>query len=35
MAVVLDSAGTVPLRNVPDVFWMIGRRDSVTESHIL
>ena len=35
MAVVLDSAGTVPLRNVPDVFGMIGRRDSATESRIL
>ena len=30
-----QSTGTVPLRNVPDVFGMIGRRDSVTESHIL
>ena len=35
MAVDLDSAGTVPLRNVPDVFGMIGRRDSETESRIL
>ena len=35
MAVDLSSAGTVPLRNVPDVFGMIGRCDSVTESHIL
>ena len=31
----LDSAGTVPLRNVPHVFVMIGRRDSATESRIL
>ena len=35
MAVDPDSAGTVPLRNVPDVFGMIGRRDSTTESRIL
>ena len=35
MAVDLDSAGSVPLRNVPDVFGMIGRRDSATESRIL
>ena len=27
------SAGTVPLRNVPDVFGMVGHRDSTTESH--
>ena len=31
MAVDLASVGTVPLRNVPDVFGMIGRRDR--ESH--
>ena len=31
----LSSAGTVPLRNVPDVFGMIGRRDRATESRIL
>ena len=35
MAADLDSASTVPLRNVPDVFGMIGRRDSATESRIL
>ena len=35
MAVDLSSAGTVPLQNVPDVFGMIGHRDSATESHIL
>ena len=35
MEVDLDSAGTVPLRNVPDVFRMIGRRDSAMDSHIL
>ena len=35
MAVDLDSAGTIPLRNMPDVFGMIGRRDSATESRIL
>ena len=35
MAVDLKSVGTVPLRNVPDVFGMIGRRDSVTESRML
>ena len=35
MAVDLSSAGTMPLRNVPDVFGMIGHRDSATESHIL
>ena len=35
MAVDLSSAGTVPLRNVPDVFGMIGRRDGgmIGESH--
>ena len=31
MAVDLSSTGTVPLRNVPDVFGMSGRRDR--ESH--
>ena len=31
----LSSAGTVPLRNIPDVFGTIGRRDSATESRIL
>ena len=35
MAIDLTSSGTVPLRNVPDVFGMSGRRDSVTESRIL
>ena len=35
MAIDLSSTGTVPLRNVPDVFGMSGRRDSATESHIL
>ena len=35
MAVDLDSAGTVPLRNMSDVFGMIGRRDTSTESRIL
>ena len=35
MAVDLDSAGTVPLWNVPDVFGIIGRRNSTTESRIL
>ena len=35
MVVDLSSAGTVPRRNVPDVFGMIGRRDGATESHIL
>ena len=35
MAVDLSSTSTVPLRNVPDVFGMSGRRDSATESHIL
>ena len=32
MAVDLSSTGTVPLRNFPDVFGMIGRSDSATES---
>ena len=31
----LESADTVPLRNVPDVFGMIGHRYSATESRIL
>ena len=35
MAIYLSSTGTVPLRNVPDVFGMSGRRNSATESHIL
>ena len=35
MAIDLSSTGTVPLRNVPDVFRMNGRRDSTTESRIL
>ena len=35
MAIDLTSSGMVPLRNVPDVFGMSGRRDSATESHIL
>ena len=35
MAIDLSSTGTVPLRNVPDVFGMSGRRDSATESRIL
>ena len=35
MAVDLSSASAVPLRNFPDVFGMIGRRDSATESHVL
>ena len=35
MAVDLSSASAVPLRNVPDVFRMIGRRDSATESRVL
>ena len=30
MAIDLSSTGTVPLRNVPDVFGMSGHRDSVT-----
>ena len=32
MAVDLDSAGTVPLRNMPDVFGMIGQRDRKSHS---
>ena len=35
MAIDLTSSGTVPLRNVPDVFGMSGRRDSVTGCRIL
>ena len=35
MAIYLSLTGTVPLRNVPDVFGMSGRRDSVTESRIV
>ena len=35
MAIDLTSGGMVPLRNVPDVFGMSGRRGSATESHIL
>ena len=31
----ISSAGAVPLRNVPDVFGLIGRRDSTTESRVL
>ena len=31
----ISSASTVPLRNVPDVFGMIGGRESATESRIL
>ena len=35
MAIDLSSSGTMPLRNIPDVFGMSGRRDSATESRIL
>ena len=35
MVIDLSSTGTVPLRNVPDVFGMSGRRDSAMESRIL
>ena len=37
MLAVVDifSADTVLLRNVPDVFRMVGHRDSATESHVL
>ena len=35
MAIDLSSTGTVPLRNVPDVFGMSGRHDSATDSRIL
>ena len=31
----ISSAGAVPLRNVPDVFGLVGHRDSVTESRVL
>ena len=31
----VSSAGAVPLRNVADVFGLVGRRDSVTESRVL
>ena len=31
----LSSTSAVPLRNVPDVFGMIGRRNSATESRVL
>ena len=31
----VSSAGAVPLRNVPDVFGLVGRRDSATESRVL
>ena len=35
MAIDLSAKGTVPLRNVQDVFGMSGHRDSATESRIL
>ena len=35
MATDLAAKGTVPLRNVQDVFGMCGRRKGATESHIL
>ena len=35
MVVNISSASAVPLRNVPDVFGMIGCRDSATESCVL
>ena len=35
MAIDLSSTGTVPLRNVPDVFGMSSRRDIAMESRIL
>ena len=35
MVIDLSSSGTVPLRNVSDVFGMSGRHDSATESRIL
>ena len=35
MAVDLSSGCAAPLRNVPDVFGMVGHRDSVTESGVL
>ena len=31
----ISSAGAVPLQNVPDVFGLVGRRDSATESRVL
>ena len=31
----ISSADAVPLRNVPDVFGLVGRRDSATESRVL
>ena len=31
----MSSAGAVLLRSVPDVFGLVGRRDSVTESCVL
>ena len=31
----VSSAGVVPLRNIPDVIGLVGRRDSVTESRVL
>ena len=31
----VSSAGVVPLRNVPDVIGLVGRRDSATESRVL
>ena len=31
----ISSADAVPLRNVPDVFGMVGRHDSATESRVL
>ena len=35
MAIDLSSTGTVPLRNILDVFGMSGRHDNAMESHIL
>ena len=29
------SAGVVPLRNMPDVIGLVGRRDNATESRVL
>ena len=31
----VSSAGVVPLRNLPDVMGLVGRRDNATESRIL
>ena len=31
----VSSAGVVPLRNVPDVIGLVGRRESAVESHVL